>query len=194
MKSNNNTKQIILESASKLIAKQGIKSTSLADIAKYSNISKGTLYYYYSSKYDIIADIADTHLEIITKAVLDCVKNVTGDEDTFSLVQVIVDRISTISSTGRIHMYLICEAITENEALRLQFAEKYREWRFTLREELIKAFGGIKDEREIEALSFLLISVVDGLVMQSLLKAENIPYSDIAKCLVNTIVTKKTRD
>ena len=41
----NNMKETILLTATDLIIKQGIKNTSLADIAKASNISKGTLYY-----------------------------------------------------------------------------------------------------------------------------------------------------
>ena len=46
----NNMKETILSAATDLIIKQGVKNTSLADIAKASNISKGTLYYHYSSK------------------------------------------------------------------------------------------------------------------------------------------------
>ena len=184
----NSTKQTILESAEKLIAKQGVKNTSLADISKMSNISKGTLYYYYASKDDIISDIADTHLNIITKSVLECVKNAKKPNDTLDIVRTILEKISTISSTGRIHMYLICEAITENEALRLQFSEKYKEWRKTLRYEIDNTFGDSKTPEEVDALSFILISIVDGLVMQSILKAEDIPYSGIAKYLVNSLV------
>lgn len=69
----NNMKETILSAATDLIIKQGVKNTSLADIAKASNISKGTLYYHYSSKNDLICAIANMHLEVITKAVLDCV-------------------------------------------------------------------------------------------------------------------------
>ena len=50
----NNMKETILSAATDLIIKQGVKNTSLADIAKASNISKGTLYYHYSSKNDLI--------------------------------------------------------------------------------------------------------------------------------------------
>ena len=182
MKSVNNTKQLIIDAAIKLITKQGVKNTSLADIARHANISKGTLYYYYASKDDIIAEIADVHLNIINEAVLMCVRNIQGIDD-LDLVKILLDNISTISSTGRIHMYLICEAITENEALRNQFKEKYREWRLALKDSLVENLSDeFKDKAD--AISFLLISIVDGLVMQSILKSEPIPFGDISECLV----------
>ncbi|WP_300278945.1 TetR/AcrR family transcriptional regulator [Peptacetobacter sp.] len=183
MKSNNNTKQLIIDTTIKLITKQGVKNTSLADIARNTNISKGTLYYYYASKDDIISEIADVHLNIINEAVLMCVKNINGTSD-LDLVSLVMDNISTISSTGRIHMYLICEAITENENLRNQFKEKYRAWRLALKNSLIENLSEEHKDRA-DAISFLLISIVDGLVMQSILKSEEIPFADISKCLVD---------
>ena len=113
----NNMKETILSAATDLIIKQGVKNTSLADIAKASNISKGTLYYHYSSKNDLICAIADMHLEVITKAVLDCVHGIGTDDSSINMVNLIMEKISSIEGRGRIHMYLLCEAITENDTL-----------------------------------------------------------------------------
>lgn len=183
MKSNNNTKQLIIDATIKLITKQGVKNTSLADIARNANISKGTLYYYYASKDDIIMEIADIHLNIITEALLMCVKSI-NEKTNLDLVTLVMDNISTISSTGRIHMYLICEAITENEKLRNRFKENYRNWRLALKHSLEENLSP-KHKNKADAISFLLISIVDGLVMQSILKAEEIPFKDISECLVD---------
>ncbi|WP_286317182.1 TetR/AcrR family transcriptional regulator [Romboutsia ilealis] len=86
----NNMKETILSAATDLIIKQGIKNTSLADIAKATNISKGTLYYHYSSKNDLICAIADMHLEAITKSVLDCVYGIGTDDDSVNMVNLIM--------------------------------------------------------------------------------------------------------
>ena len=72
----NNMKENILLTATELITKNGVKNTSLADIPKTVNISKGTLYYHYSSKDDLISEIANMHLEIITNSVLNCVQSI----------------------------------------------------------------------------------------------------------------------
>ena len=176
----NNMKENILLTATELIIKNGIKNTSLADIAKAVNISRGTLYYHYSSKDDLISDIANMHLEIITNSVLNCVQGIESENFKDQITNLIMEKISTIEDRGRIHMYIICEAITGNDSLREEIKVKYREWRNTLKSELLKI--GTKDA---EALSFLLASIVDGLVIQGLLKTEKIPFESIANFLVN---------
>lgn len=175
----NNMKENILLAATELITKNGIKNTSLADIAKAVDISKGTLYYHYSSKDDLIADIANMHLEIITNAVLNCVQGLDSETSKDQMINLILEKISTIEDRGRIHMYVLCEAITGNDPLKTQIKIKYIQWRNTLKSEIIKT--GTKDG---EALSFLLVSIVDGLVIQGLLKNEKIPFESIANFLV----------
>lgn len=179
---NNNMKQTILLEATNLITKNGIKNTSLADIAKAVGISKGTLYYHYASKDEIIGDIADAHLNIITHAVLSCVQNVGTEDSRDEIIKSILDKISTIEGTGRVHMYLICEAITTNDSLRERIMINYIEWRKTLKSEIEKTFNS---NISADPLSFLLVSIVDGLVVQSLLKTEKIPFEGIAEFLIN---------
>ncbi len=176
----NNMKENILLAATDLITKNGIKNTSLADIAKAVDISKGTLYYHYSSKDDLISDIANMHLDIITNAVLNCVQGIDSETSKDNMINLILEKISTIEDRGRIHMYVLCEAIMGNEHLRNQIKVKYIEWRNTLKSEIVKT--GTKDA---EALSFLLVSIVDGLVVQGLLKNEKIPFESIANFLLN---------
>ena len=95
----------------------------------------------------------------------------------------IMEKIASIEGRGRIHMYILCEAITENDTLRESIKVKYLEWRNTLKKEISKT---IKDYKDAEALSFLLVSIVDGLVVQGLLKSEKVPYENIANFLVKS--------
>ncbi|WP_371025356.1 TetR/AcrR family transcriptional regulator [Paraclostridium ghonii] len=180
MKSNNtNMKENILLSATELITKNGIKNTSLSDIAKAVNISKGTLYYHYSSKDDLISEIANIHLNAITESILKCIQGMDRNNHKEQIINLIMEKISDIENQGRIHMYVVCEAITGNETLRKQIKLKYIEWRHTLKSEIIKI-----SSKDAEALSFLLVSIVDGLVIQGLLKAESLPFENIADFLV----------
>lgn len=179
----NNMKESILASSTKLMAKKGIKNTSLADIAKDVNISKGTLYYYYSSKDDIIFDMADLHLQAITDALLSCLQNSVSTITTEEFVSLILSRISDIQNHGRVHMYLLCEAVTNNEQLKERFRIKYIQWRKALEKEIENS--RLKDYSY--PISFLMISLVDGLVIQSLLKTEKLPYRDISEFLITAL-------
>ena len=188
-KKNRNMKEKILLTSIDLMTKNGINNTSLADIAREVNISKGTLYYHYSSKDDIIFDIADNHLNIISEALLDCLKKINFNFSTEEFVLVVLKNISNIESTGRIHMYLICEAIMGNNALRERIGLKYVEWRTTLEDQLNQI---VTDKSQAKGASFLLMSVVDGLVIQALLKGEKVPYEEIAKFLIDYSNKKRT--
>ena len=179
-----NMKATILAASTKLMAKQGIKNTSLSGIAKEVGISKGTLYYHYASKDDIICDMADMHLSIITNSLIECLQNVDFDSSTEEFVSVTLNKISDIKTHGRIHMYLICEAITSNEKLRERYKIKYIQWRKALELEIKNSISFRDDSYPI---SFLLISIVDGLVVQSLLKTEEIPYDEISRFLITTL-------
>ena len=176
-------KEHILNIAINLITKNGIKNTSLSDIAKSAGISKGTLYYHYSSKDDLIFDIADNHLKIVTDAVLECVSSVKENPSKDELIKIIIIKIATIGSTGRLHMYLLCEAITGNEPLRERIKSHYIKWRTTLQAEISKYLNEGFDDSE--AFSFILIAIVDGLVVQSILKTEKIPFKKVTSFIVD---------
>ena len=180
----NNMKENILNVSTKLMAKNGIKNTSLADIAKEVGISKGTLYYHYASKDDIICDMANMHLNVITNALIECLQNAGFHSTTEEFISVILNKISDIENHGRIHMYLICEAITSNEKLREQFKIKYIQWRKALELEIQRT---TKFKASSYPISFLLMSIVDGLVVQSLLKTEQLPYEEIPRFLIDSL-------
>lgn len=188
-KQNHSMKEKILLTSIYLMTKNGINNTSLADIAREVNISKGTLYYHYSSKDDIIFDIANDHLNIISEALLNCLDKINFNFSTEDFVFIVLKNISSIENTGRIHMYLICEAIMGNNDLRERIALKYVEWRTTLEKQISQI---ITDKSHAKGASFILMSIVDGLVIQALLKGEKIPYKDIAKFLIDCSSKKRT--
>ncbi len=182
IKQNQSMKEKILLASTDLMKKNGINNTSLADIAKEVAISKGTLYYHYSSKDDIIFDIADNHLNIVSEALLHCISQVDSNSTTEEFVAIILENISHIEGTGRIHMYLLCESIIGNDALRQRIGLKYIEWRNALENQVFDIIG---DKSRARALSFLLVSIVDGFTVQGLLKAEKVPYSEIVTLLLD---------
>ena len=56
---NIDTKQLIIDSTSRLIEERNVEAVSLQDIATEAGISKGTLYYYYTSKQLVLLDIIE---------------------------------------------------------------------------------------------------------------------------------------
>ena len=121
---------------------------------------------------------------VITNALIECLQNAGFHSTTEEFISVILNKIADIENHGRIHMYLICEAITGNEVLKERFKIKYIEWRKALELEIQRATRFKDDSYPI---SFLLISIVDGLVVQSLLKTEKLPYGEISRFLIDKL-------
>jgi len=175
------TRQSILDEASKLIAQKGVKNTSLADISKEVGISKGTLYYYYSTKNDIIYDIADIHLKQITDELLSWIDNIEDNIASEKILKVVFEKISTAETRGKLHLYLISDAVTSNEPLKQRFREKYKEWRLTLEDGLRKVLKNKTTDYGV--LSYIILAALDGFTVQWMLGVEKIPIDGIAKLL-----------
>lgn len=177
----NDTRQNILDAASKLMTQKGIKNTSLADIAKEVGISKGTLYYYYSSKDDIIYDITDIHLKKMTEELLTWIKNIQSDADPQEILTVVFEKILSAETRGKLHLYLISDAVISNNSLKGRFIEKYKEWRITLEDGTRMV---LKDRKvNYEVLSHIILAALDGFTIQRMLGVEKLPIKDIAELL-----------
>lgn len=176
-------KQNILTAACNLIIQKGVKETSLKDIAAEVGISKGTLYYYYSAKEDIIYDIADSHMQKITDELIAMIDDMNHELAPEEIFKTLFEKIVLAETRGKLNLYLISSAITNNESLRSRFNDRYEEWRKALEDGTRKVLSnkGI----DYRVLSYFLLAALDGLIIQRLLGAKNIPFDDIAKLLAN---------
>ncbi len=71
----------IINTASSLFAERGVYGASLGDIAKALGISKGTLYYYYPTKQDLVDTVAERTLRQIGDRIFAWVDTVNRDVD-----------------------------------------------------------------------------------------------------------------
>ena len=176
-------RQKILRAAGELMIEKGIKETSLKDIAKKAEMSAGTLYYYYSAKEDIIYDIADNNLRQITDGLLDWIDHVDAGTSREQILKTVFERILAAETRGKLHLYLISDAVTANGALKQKFTERYDDWRKTLVSGLNKVLKN-GDEAH-DPLACLILATIDGLIIQSMFREESTPIDEIVKLIVN---------
>ena len=177
-------RQLILQTASRLMMEQGVTNTSLTDIAREAGISKGTLHYYFPSKSDLIYDVTQEHFSVVTSNVINWVENSRGQASFPEIVKVVLTSFLEAETRTKLHLYLLQEAVLNNEQLRVRFQDSYREWRGLIKDEVdrqmdILGFG----DQEARALSFLMVAVIDGLIIQRIVGGEVIPVEDIANYL-----------
>ncbi|MFW5693785.1 MAG: TetR/AcrR family transcriptional regulator [Alkalispirochaeta sp.] len=168
----------IIQSASRLIRERGIDNTTLADIAVAAGISKGTLYYYYSTKGDLIFDIADRHMNNLTDRIFRWLESSGSEVPPRRVFRMVMDTVMHSRSRGQMHVYLIQEALTENPSLRRRFVEEYKRWRSMMEQGLQRVYG---TSGEHATMARVLLATVDGLILQRLIGVEQLPTDQIAE-------------
>ncbi|SIQ70811.1 transcriptional regulator, TetR family [Alkalispirochaeta americana] len=167
----------ILRVAAQLIREKGIEHTTLAHIAEAANISKGTLYYYYATKGDLIFDIADRHMNNMTSRVFRRLESSGSGQSPRTVFRLVLDTVMHSRSRGHTHVYLLQEALTQNPSLKARFVEEYHRWRGIIEEGLTRIYG---DQREYTVMAQVLLTTLDGLVLQRLVGSDTVPIDDIA--------------
>jgi len=170
----------IIQGASKLIIEKGIANTSLADIAQQVGISKGTLYYYYPSKGELIFDISERHMEHITSKIFAWIEESGKGLLPEDVLRLVLKTIISSETRGHIHVYLIQEALTANPSLRERFMQEYQHWVALIEDGLTKIMGPNKD---YTVLAWIVLAAIDGLLLQHLLGVESVPLDDITRYL-----------
>lgn len=179
----------ILDHTCELMIHKGIKETTLKDIADSVGISKGTLYYYYAAKEDIIYDIAESHLNKITDELMQWIEEMDYQLSPEQILMTVFDKILSAETRGKLNLYLVGNAITNNPSLRIKFAEKYSQWQQTIQLglEKIHYVGETKcafsDSRSI---SFLILATLDGLIIQRLVGTSQIEIKEIVSLIVKS--------
>ena len=164
-------RQKIIEAGTRLIAQKGIEKTSLADIADEAGISKGSLYYYYASKNELIFDITEAHINQISENLFAIIEKNKGNATWEDLLKILFERILDADTRGRLHLYLVQQALNDNENLKERFRRNYHEWKSMIKEGFAKLESDITDHN---VLSSLIIAALDGFLIQSLLEVEPI--------------------
>ena len=131
---NDNVEEKILDAATGLLDTQTFADISLAEIAAAAGVSKGTLYYYYKNKTDILFDLTNRYLDRQWDELNAWTGNKDKDTSVHRLVKYVVER-NTASAGMRLH--LIHAAMLGDEALRAKLIDRYAEARarYTRRKE-----------------------------------------------------------
>lgn len=175
-------KNKIIKTASVLFTERGVEKTSLAEISLKAQISKGTLYYHFPTKNDLVFAVCEMHMQELTDRLYDFLKNNTNTEDIISELYTTIPKAMTRS---RLHIYLLREAVTDSPEVKEKFHNIYRQWQNMLVETILKLFPEVSDP---EAVSAFLVASVDGLVIQNLLDIDKVPTKRFVK-LIQSVLT-----
>jgi len=172
------TREKIISTAAFLITKQGAENTSLSDIARECDISKGTLYYYYPTKSELIFEITKRHMKRLSEDIIHWVGNMSEDLPPEKILHAVYRLLTRASKRGRLHLYLIYDGISGNDAATERVRIIYQEWKETVKEGLGKF---IKDNPDKDILAELILACLDGIFIQTSLGIKDIPIEKMTR-------------
>jgi len=158
----------IIDTAIAIIGEKGLNQTSLAQISKASDLSKGTIYYYYASKNDLIFDIADLHMERISSTLFSMIEKETS-LTWERLLTVFFETLLSSETRSRLHLYLIQEAVSGNTSLKERIRKTYAHW-FSMVDTACSQMSGTKID--VSAKSKFIVALADGFILQALLETD----------------------
>lgn len=170
----------ILFTAARLMKERGVSNISLSDIARTVKISKGTLYYYYPSKHDLVFDIAEQSMNHMTQKIFQWVEKSKEDVRPDEILKIVFDTIIRAKSRGQIHFYLMLEALSD-ETLRQRFCQEYAKWKEMILDGLNRI---LPQGKENSLLSQIILASIYGFLLQTLLGMEKPPLDQISTFLI----------
>lgn len=170
-------KKKILESSIKFFSEKGIHQTTLADVAMDAGISKGTLFYYYKSKDELLYDILDIAIRELTELITKVIQESNG-EVTKELFLLTFNTLLKYDFLMKINYYILQEALLEDEVFQDKFKLKYQDWRddiaLLFEKTRLKLPGTKRNAR-----AAILLAALDGLCLQFLLDREALDLDSI---------------
>ncbi len=179
---NDNIKEKILQSATALLRERPFPEISLADVARAAGVTKGSVYYYYKSKEDLLYDVADGYLDVLYRDLIVWVEDEKKDTSFPRLLRYALQR--GVDDPGRsLRLHLTMDAIAGNEQLRQKLLRKYDAFRRVFAEKC----AARKPGADGDFYAWLILTLVDGLLIQSLLGDPNIDIRSFIEQTVKTL-------
>jgi len=162
-----NTKELIIEAASRLMHLQGFNHTSIDDVLRESGAGKGNFYYYFKSKEELGYAIIEGNLKRFSEHVMG--KAFDNHKDPLAQVDDFLDIILEVHrqrncSGGCPLGNMAMELSDIHEGFRKKFQEVFAGWRVQVANVLqrAKASGQLNDNVDPTRLAQFVIAGVEG--------------------------------
>ena len=180
-KKTDDTRQAILEAASRFFSKQGVLGTSFSDIAKEAGLSKGTISYYFPTKEHLVYEVNEFNLNKMTSLVFLWIEGISSDTSIKAAISQLMDMMSENDQCLSIELCMVFESVQDSFGLKKRVVEKLNEWNTMIKIGLMKT--GCTD-KEIDMHATIASALLDSLIMRSALGLDRRSVSKIYDSLL----------
>lgn len=178
------TKRAIMETAMRLFSQRGIYQTSLKDIAEETSVSKGTIFYHFPTKDELLYEIMDYGFS----DALDKLFTASIETDKKGDKQFIFSQCLELLGDDRllfpINIHLLEVALCGNEVIFKKMHDKYCQWRKMFYNLIVSNSMDKEpdlDEEVIDAQASVILAIIDGLHVQHMVSPEHFNVEALSK-------------
>lgn len=165
MAEDNKTRDKIILAVEELIASKGVNSFSLREIAKYLNISTGSLYYHFKTKDEIISAIIDIHFSDLESDYDAWLIKHKDDLTIERFLDVVFYKSTELYNHSKIHVYLINECM-RNDEIKNKLLGLWNEWKAKIIEGVKRVY---KNHDNYEEIASTILVIIEGLIIKTVL-------------------------
>ena len=165
---------LIVSAMEELLQSKALSDISLAEIARTAGISKGTLYYHFKNKDEILFALMDNYLDEQWANLEEWTADASKDTSLPRLAKYILER-DTEKVDQRFHF--IYDATSGNDSIRLKLLERYEKFQLNIAEKIKERTSEI----DADYLAWLLLILSDGLLVHKMLKNPDVDTEKFIK-------------
>ncbi len=177
-----NKKQTVIKVSTQLFAEQGFENTSISEICKIANVSKGLVYHHFKSKNEILQEIFRLTTERMMKMNVVETKNSPGDQLT-NLIEEIFSQLKNDRLFFQLNLGILFQPSTK-KILQHQIKERSS----ILLQSVQHIFDQIDPEKS-KMLSYIFIAEIDGISLDYLSVFEDYPIEELKNHLLEKYKT-----
>lgn len=160
-----NVRNLIIEAAEQLLSQKPFSEISLSELSETAGISKGTLYYHFKNKNELLFAITDKYLDEQWQELCAWTENTSKDTSLHRLVKYVLQR--DVSGV-RLRLPLFYDAMIGNEEIRTHLIKRYQCFASLIAEKI----EARTDKISGEYFAWLLLLLSDGLSMHQTIQNE----------------------
>ncbi len=195
---NDNIKQKIINATIQLLEKKSFKEISLTEISEKLDISKGSIYYYFRSKNEILYAVEDSFMNNLYEALMQWYEQEGKNESYSEIISHIIERGCDLMS-GTLRFHLVMEAIDGDEIIREKMVSRYEAFEETIGDfiisklpedaakRLLKASNDDDIGRLKKTFGHLIISTMDGLSTRQSMRPDEYIRESVTNIIISMI-------
>ncbi|BAI80379.1 transcriptional regulator, TetR family [Deferribacter desulfuricans SSM1] len=190
VKTEKNTKELILEKTIEMIHLKGVQDTSINELCQVTGISKGGIFFYFKNKQELVMEALKYYENKFLKFIEDNLVGDTAFDKLYSLFnQIILLHHSRNFKGGCVLGNSALELADKDEDVSEVLKGIFYKWSKTISNILSEGVkkGEISDEIDSDSLAFSIISAVEGGIMLSKLNKNSYYLINAIKLVVNQL-------